>query len=165
MKRNRLSAFIAVAVLATFAVGCGERAETNANASVAVNGNSNMSQTSASAPGNPNAPTATVNAGAPTDATAKNARRNAPAAKDLAPQIGSGGNDLYLFTQTRAVLNADDELKAAAVNVSINGGVVTLAGKVASEAQKAKAEQLVRSVEGVKDVKNQLSTSASGARR
>ena len=167
MKRNTLTALIAVATLATFVVGCGGRPETNANASVAVNSNSDMSDASvnASAQNNPAAPASTIGANASPDATTKDGGRNAPAAKGPAPQIGSGGNDLYLFTRTRAALNADNGLKAAAINVSIKAGVVTLTGNVAGEAQKAKAEQLVRSVEGITSVENRLRTSAGGAKR
>ena len=72
------------------------------------------------------------------------------------PQIGTGGNDFYLFTQARGALNADAELKAANITVEVKEGVVTLSGALASAEQKSKAEQLVRAVGGVKDVKNRL---------
>lgn len=74
------------------------------------------------------------------------------------PAIGSGGNDLFLFTQARAAVNADPELKAANLALDVKDGVVTLSGAVASAAQKSKAEQLVRAV-GPKTVKNQLRVS------
>jgi osmotically-inducible protein OsmY len=76
------------------------------------------------------------------------------------PQIGSGGNDLFLFTQTRAALNADAELKGVNPVIEIKGGVVTLTGKVATAAQKSRAEQVARGVAGVKSVNNQLQVSA-----
>lgn len=75
------------------------------------------------------------------------------------PQIGSGGNDLFLFTQARAAINNDADLKAANVVVDVKEGVVTLSGTVASAALKSKAEELARGV-GPKDVKNQLKVSA-----
>ncbi len=75
------------------------------------------------------------------------------------PQIGSGGNDFSLFTQARAALNNDAELKGANITVEVKEGVVTLSGALANAAQKSKAEQLVRAVGGVKAVKNQLRVS------
>lgn len=71
------------------------------------------------------------------------------------PVIGSGGNDFFLFTQARAAVNADPELKAANLILEVKDGVVTLSGAVANAAQKSKAEQLVRAV-GPKTVKNQI---------
>ncbi|HEX8293485.1 MAG TPA: BON domain-containing protein [Pyrinomonadaceae bacterium] len=75
------------------------------------------------------------------------------------PQIGSGGNDFFLFTQARAAINNDSDLKAANVVVDVKGGVVTLSGAVANAALKSKAEQLARGA-GSKEVRNQLRVSA-----
>jgi hypothetical protein len=75
------------------------------------------------------------------------------------PQIGSGGNDFFLFTQARGALDTDAELKAANITVEVKEGVVTLSGALANAAQKSKAEQLVRAVGGVKEVKNRLRVS------
>ncbi|HEY0173608.1 MAG TPA: BON domain-containing protein [Pyrinomonadaceae bacterium] len=75
------------------------------------------------------------------------------------PRIGSGGNDLFLFTQARAAINADPELKTANLIVEVKEGVVTLSGAVASAALKEKAEELARGA-GPKAVRNQLRVSA-----
>lgn len=83
----------------------------------------------------------------------------APPAKMPTPEIGSGGNDFFLFTQARAAINSDSDLKAANVVVDVKGGVVTLSGTVASAALKSKAEQLARGA-GSKEVRNQLRVSA-----
>ncbi len=85
--------------------------------------------------------------------------KNAPPAKMPTPQIGSGGNDFYLFTRARGAINADAELKAANVVVDVKEGNITLSGTVKNAEQKSKAEQLVRSA-GAKAVKNQLRVSA-----
>lgn len=74
-------------------------------------------------------------------------------------QIGSGGNDFFIFTQARGAINTDAELQAANIIVEVKDGVVTLDGTVGSAALKSKAEQLVRGV-GSKNVKNQLKISA-----
>lgn len=80
---------------------------------------------------------------------------SAPQAKAPTPQIGSGGNDFFLFTQARAAINGDEDLKAANVIIEVKEGVVTLSGAVASAALKSKAEGLARRA-GAKNVKNQL---------
>lgn len=85
---------------------------------------------------------------------------SAPPSKAPTPQIGSGGNDLFLFTKTRAAVNADPELKAANLIIEVKEGVVTLSGAVASPALKAKAEELARGA-GPKSVRNQLRVSAA----
>lgn len=84
---------------------------------------------------------------------------NKPPAKMPTPQIGSGGSDFSLFTQARAAVAADPELKSANVILDVKEGVVTLTGTVAGGEQKSKAEQLVRSA-GAKNVKNQLRVAA-----
>src|SRR5215218_1442781 len=50
---------------------------------------------------------------------------SAPPAKLPTPRIGSGGHDLFLFTQARAAINNDGDLKAANVVIDVKEGVVT----------------------------------------
>jgi hypothetical protein len=83
---------------------------------------------------------------------------SAPPAKMPTPQIGSGGNDLFLFTKARAAVNANPELQAANLVIEVKEGVVTLNGTVASAALRTKAEELARSA-GPKAVRNQLRVS------
>lgn len=82
-------------------------------------------------------------------------KQTSTAAKEPVPQIGSGGNDLVLFTQARNALNSEQELINSVI-IEIKEGNVTLTGSVTSAAQKAKAGQLVQSVKGIKSVKNNL---------
>lgn len=135
-----------------------------ANQSTAILNNDNVSVNPPNTPapvGNTvsaqgdNSPTAPV--GGNTSAVTAN-RKPQPSAKEPAPQIGTGGIDMFLFTQVRGALSSDKEL-ADAVIVEIQQGVVTLTGNVSSGNQKAKAEQLVQSVQGVKSVKNNLRVS------
>lgn len=85
--------------------------------------------------------------------TAKSDKRRVT---DPQPEIGTGGNDFFLFTKTRSALAADPDLKAATIIVEVKGGVLTLNGTIPNAALRMKAEQLVRSVEGVKEVRNRL---------
>ena len=77
--------------------------------------------------------------------------------------IGTGLNDCWLWVKTRFDLAAADDLRDSTVNVDVDNAVVTLTGTVASAAQKTKAEQVVKTVEGVKSVKNQLKVSTGNA--
>ena len=86
-------------------------------------------------------------------------RRSAPPVKEPTPQIGSGGGDMFLFTQVRSALSSDTELLNAVI-VEIKEGNATLTGNVSSEAQKIKAGQLIKSVQGIKSVKNNLRVSS-----
>jgi osmotically-inducible protein OsmY len=82
-----------------------------------------------------------------------------PPSKAPTPQIGSGGNDLFLFTKARAAVNADPELKAANLIIEVKEGVILLSGAVTSPALKARAEELARGA-GPKAVRNQLRVAA-----
>ncbi|HEX8734990.1 MAG TPA: BON domain-containing protein [Pyrinomonadaceae bacterium] len=82
-------------------------------------------------------------------------KKPSPAVKQPTPQIGTGGDDLSLFTQARGALSSDKELLNAVI-IEIKEGNAILSGSVSSEAQKTKAAQLVQGVKGIKSVKNNL---------
>lgn len=109
-----------------------------------------------------NSPGSTVPAAISTDkmaqqgATPTRNTDNARVSSGPKPQIGSGGNDLFQFTQARAAISADAELKTTNIVIAVKAGVLTLSGTVANASQKSKAEQLVRAVGGVKEVNNRL---------
>lgn len=67
-----------------------------------------------------------------------------------------GPSDDTLTQNVRAKISADAALATEVINVNTLSGVVTLSGTVKSEAEKSRAEQLARSVEGVKQVTNSL---------
>jgi hypothetical protein len=174
MDRNRLIKLLIISAALNFSA-CGGAAEKaggdtkTATTSPAVNaatpapkadGAANAGATPAAAattlPASTGEPAARQ--GAPTASESSKAGVT-PAAKMPTPQIGSGGNDFFLFTQARAAINNDSDLKAANVVVDVKGGVVTLSGAVANAALKSKAEQLARGA-GSKEVRNQLRVSA-----
>jgi osmotically-inducible protein OsmY len=53
-------------------------------------------------------------------------------------------------------LTDDWRVDASDIEVSVDNGLVTLAGRVGSRAQKRRAEDVAESVSGVTDVSNQL---------
>lgn len=67
-----------------------------------------------------------------------------------------GPSDETITQNVQAKLKADSGLATAPITVSTASGVVTLAGEVTSEANKSHAEQLAKSVDGVKSVTNDL---------
>jgi hyperosmotically inducible protein len=64
--------------------------------------------------------------------------------------------DAWLTTKAKIALLTTDGVSATAVNVDTVDGKMTIHGKVGSAAEKAKAEETIRQMDGVKDVKNLL---------
>lgn len=159
---NKFIAFIGAAALAAFSLGC-ETAPTNAN-------NANRANT------NTNANTAIVNTNTNTAATNTNrdiARADyerererydrdwrAEAAR-LGRTIGQGAEDAWLWSKARTALAAADNLPDTGINVDVDNGVVTLTGNVETADQRTRAGQAAR-VEGVRDVRNNLTVGAAG---
>lgn len=70
--------------------------------------------------------------------------------------IGSGANDSWIWFKTRAALLTTGDLRESTVDVDVVNDVVTLKGTVETAAQKTKAEQVAKAIDGVKSVKNEL---------
>jgi len=70
--------------------------------------------------------------------------------------IGQGVDDMWLWVKTRAELLGTSDLRESTINVDVVNSVVTLKGTVADAAQKTKAEQVAKGIDGVKSVKNEL---------
>lgn len=65
-------------------------------------------------------------------------------------------DDSVITGKVKAALVADDTTKAHQINVETYKGVVQLSGFVDSADARARAGELARNVDGVKDVKNSL---------
>lgn len=180
MNKRFLATFVSGAALLVSAAGCNSSqgvvtvndssAANNANAAAALNVGDNTNATAAIPPTPmqpaPVQPAAVSNLGtvattvpAPgtaSNSAAKNGARGAQTAKAPQPQVGSGGNDLFLFTQVRGSINSDGALKDSGIVVDVKDGNVVLTGSVADESQRGKAEKIAKSVGGVKSVRNNL---------
>jgi BON domain len=158
MKTNNLVAFLAGITLIALAIGCQTATNTNTNMNVAVsNANTNANaNVNANRNMNTNANRRSVNANISREEYEKDKESFAEEAKRLGRTIGSGANDGWLWTKTRAVLATTDDLRDSTINVDVDKAVVTLSGTVATQAQKTKAAQVARGVEGVKSVRNNL---------
>jgi osmotically-inducible protein OsmY len=154
---KKLSALVAVLVLSALAVGCDGTTtnSNNSNANTAVVNTANRNAT--------NANTANSNrAAAPTrEEYEKNKETYSKQAKDLGSKIGTGAEDLWLWTKERAALAAADDLRDSTINVDVDNGVVTLKGTVASQDQVKRADAIAKGVEGVKSVRNELKVGAA----
>lgn len=162
MNRKKLVAFVAGAALSVPAIGCETATNTNTNRNVAVsNANTNANvNANANANVNKNDNRRIINANISRQEYEKVKESLAEEAKRLGRTIGTGANDGWLWTKTRAVLATTEDLRDSTINVDVDNAVVTLSGTVATPAQKAKAAQVAKGVEGVKSVKNNLVVSA-----
>jgi len=162
MSKNRLVAFITGAALIALFAGCETtNTNTNANGNTAVVTNAN-----ANANGNMNANANANRRAANANITREEYEREktsfAEEARRLGRTIGTGVNDGWLWTKTRALLAAEDDLRDSTINVDVDAAVVTLTGTVANNDQKTRAGRVAQGVEGVKSVKNNLTVSATG---
>jgi hyperosmotically inducible protein len=70
--------------------------------------------------------------------------------------IGSWLDDVMISSKVKSKLIANTEIKAGDIDVGCSQGVVTLIGRVSSEAIKNTAERIARGTKNVKDVHNEL---------
>lgn len=70
--------------------------------------------------------------------------------------VGNWVDDVMISSKIKAKLIANTGLRAGDIDVSSSQAVVTLIGRVKSEAIKSEAERIARGTKGVKDVNNEL---------
>jgi osmotically-inducible protein OsmY len=161
--RFRIIGFIAASALALALAGCSEYSNTNnanANANTAANVNANANTNTAVANANTNTRRAPTR-----EEYERDKDRYQREAKESGRKVGSGLNDGWLWVKTKFELAAADDLRDSTINVDVDNEVVTLSGTVASAAQKTKAVQVAKAVEGVKSVKDTLKVTAANANK
>ena len=153
--RHKIAAMTTLATLALALAGCGDTANHNANANAnrAANANAAVVNTNAAATPSPRR-------GVSREEYERDKDRYTREAKDAGRTVGTGINDGWLWVKTRFDLAAADDLRDSTINVDVDKDVVTLTGTVATNEQKARAEAIAKSVEGVKSVKNMLKVTA-----
>ena len=156
--RRRITGFVAVAALAVLLPGCDNTANQNATANGNANLNANANATATPAVANTNSNRAPTR-----QEYEANKERYNREAKESGRRVGTGANDTWLWIKTRFDLAAADDLRDSTISVDVDNDVVTLSGTVASAAQKTRAEQVAKTVEGVKSVRNQLKVEAGNA--
>lgn len=91
-----------------------------------------------------------------TNNAAREVRNDTARAADTA---GKAMDDAAVTAKVKSALLADATTKGMNIDVDTSAGTVTLTGTVASAAEKQRAEQLAQTIEGVRAVRNNLSTS------
>ena len=76
--------------------------------------------------------------------------------REKAAEAGKAIDDATLTAKVKSALVSEPNLRAATINVDIMAGVVTLKGTTDSQENRQKAAQVASTVEGVRDVKNEL---------
>lgn len=145
--------------LAVFIAGC-ETTETNTNTTRTTSTTTTANNNTAVVVNNNSATTTTETTTTKRDMTRadfdKEKDRYADEAKKAGRKVGTGANDLWLWTKTRAALATTDDLRDSTINVDVDNEVVMLTGTVGTAAQKTKAEAAAKGIEGVKKVTNNL---------
>jgi hyperosmotically inducible periplasmic protein len=157
--RRRIEGLLLIVALAMLAVGCDNTANQNtANRNANANANATATPTPAVANTNTNSNRAPTR-----EEYDRDRARYDREARESGRTVGSGVNDGWLWVKTRFDLATADDLRDSTINVDVDNDVVTLTGTVASAAQKTRAEQVARAVEGVKNVRNQLRVGTGNA--
>jgi len=81
--------------------------------------------------------------------------------KDAPP---AGSSDTWLKEKVRFTLLFHRSVSAANTEVDVTDGIVTLRGNATSQAQKELTADYARDVDGVKDVRNEMTVSKTGTR-
>ena len=77
-------------------------------------------------------------------------------ADDSKRSVGEYTDDKITLSKVKTALIDDETADAKEINVEVNKGIVQLNGFVDTEKEKAQAEKVAKSVEGVKGVQNNL---------
>lgn len=72
--------------------------------------------------------------------------------RDATDRLGAELSDAWITTKVQSKFYLDTDVKGLQINVSTNGGVVTLTGKVETPSARNKALDIAKSTEGVKQV-------------
>jgi osmotically-inducible protein OsmY len=77
-------------------------------------------------------------------------------ADDVKRTVKRDAKEAWLESKVKYHLITADDVPAGPIHVEVSGGTVTLHGKVETQGEKARAEEVVRKIDGVRDVKNLL---------
>lgn len=168
---KKITLFTLVAIFSMAFIGCETTKETNSNKAIVVNSNtaanmsnSNMMSSNTMTSTNSNMTTTTTTT-TNRDITRadydRDRSRYEQEAKASGRTIGSGVNDSWLWTKTRAALATTAGLRDSTIDVDVTNDVVTLSGTVGTKEQQQMAVKTAQEIDGVKSVKNNLKVSAT----
>jgi hypothetical protein len=155
MRLRILTLTVAIVSIGAVLFGCGDTATNNARSNNSMtNLGANNANVGAVVVNN----NANTNRWANTNITREEYDRNRTSyERDKGSStIGSGANDSWLWFKTRAALMTADDVRESTINVDVVDDVVTLKGTVENAAEKKRAEDVAKGIDGVKSVKNEL---------
>ena len=171
MKKIIISTIVAASAMAF--VGCDTMKETNTNKAVVVNNNAGanaanlansnamtMNSNSMTGSNSMSSSNSTLNANMTRADYDRDKDRYTAEAKGMGRTIGTGANDGWLWTKTRAALATTNDLRDSTINVDVDNGVITLSGTVRTKEQQQAAVKVANEIEGKTSVKNNLTVSA-----
>jgi hyperosmotically inducible protein len=171
MKKIIISTIVAASAMAF--VGCDTMKETNTNKAVVVNNNAGanaanlansnamtMNSNSMTGSNSMSSSNSTLNSNITRADYDRDKDRYAAEAKGMGRTIGTGANDGWLWTKTRAALATTNDLRDSTINVDVDNGVITLSGTVGTKEQQQAAVKVANEIEGKTSVKNNLKVSA-----
>ena len=89
------------------------------------------------------------------------AREERTRAKEAGESVGDTLDDAWIHTKVRTKLVGEGMFPGGNLNVDVRDNAVTLRGSVATRDDKAKAEEIAKTTEGVKSVRNQIAIKPS----
>jgi osmotically-inducible protein OsmY len=108
--------------------------------------------------------TGRVNENVPVGTSGSSADRAREVGADIGEGVAKAGeriqqtaHEASLTTKIKAKMALDDVVKASAIDVTTEGATVILTGRVSTPAEGARALQIARETEGVRDVVDRLS--------
>lgn len=85
--------------------------------------------------------------------------------KSTTESMKRNASDSWITAKTKIALFADSRAPGSSVNVETTKGMVSLRGKVATDAEKKAAEEIARGIEGVQGVRNELQVVPGSAKK
>jgi hyperosmotically inducible protein len=85
--------------------------------------------------------------------------------KSTTESMKTNGSDSWITAKTKIALFADSRAPGTSVNVETTKGMVSLRGKVATDAEKKAAEEIARGIEGVQAVRNEVQVVPGSAKK
>jgi hypothetical protein len=160
---KKLAALLIGVALAALTAACDPGTNGNANANLANTNHANANAGTNANAANMNAAASSrnYNARITKEEYERDKERYGREAKEKGETIGQGLTDGWLWVKAKGALAGVDDLRDSTINVDVNDSVVTLRGSVANAAQKAKAAETVKALDGVRSVTNSLTIGAT----
>jgi osmotically-inducible protein OsmY len=100
--------------------------------------------------------------GVAAEKTKEGAEIAADKTKDAASKSANAVSDTWITTKVKSKMVGDKVLKGSDIDVTTDGGIVTLTGKVVSDTQRKHAISVAKATKGTKDVVDKMTITPGG---